>query len=601
MIGIVRDDDTTTVRAYVEGQRRRVDGRARSRMAVAALDFGTRGQPETYAISPERRRSRRRSSARWRRGELETFLAAARRPGKRPVIAAVGAVDRARRRRRRSRSRSCSWPERRAVAAARARTTSRPSSSARSARACRSPTARRRRRVRSAPTSSAASTPGRATPRSGRRTSTTTASRSCSTPQDRGVGLIVWVLPVVVLALGAAGIVFALRRWNRDQPQLARHRGRRAARANASASAAMTEPTREPRATASARGRSATSCCGRSTTSSSSTRAAASTTSPTQSCTTTTPRAPRPSSARSTTAPTSPPAAAAAPGVDVAGASLIVGVDRRVRARRRRRRWRTRSGAPPRADVVGQLRRSATDDDDRRRSRARSTEPQAKVNASPTTTPPRIELARRTDGRTATSPNAVQEFGAAARLDPSQPEPHDLRWLGGPALCAEVATPTGDEQLLVERARPHQQAITCGPGVPRPLLPPRRDLFNFERCMTREPCRLPAITSCGADDDPLRPQVLDVLAQVTTAARSHLDYDSTPPEADHKETVVAKKPAPQIDTDKIYRATITTDRGPIVDGPRSAARAEHGQQLRRARARRATTTASPSTASSPAS
>jgi cytochrome c-type biogenesis protein CcmH len=39
------------------------------------------------------------------------------------------------------------------------------------------------------------------------------------TPQDSGVSLIVWILPVVVLALGATGIVFALRR-NRDQPHL---------------------------------------------------------------------------------------------------------------------------------------------------------------------------------------------------------------------------------------------------------------------------------------------------------------------------------------------------------------------------------------------
>jgi cytochrome c-type biogenesis protein CcmH len=39
------------------------------------------------------------------------------------------------------------------------------------------------------------------------------------TPEDSGVSLIVWILPVVVLALGATGIVFALRR-NRDQPHL---------------------------------------------------------------------------------------------------------------------------------------------------------------------------------------------------------------------------------------------------------------------------------------------------------------------------------------------------------------------------------------------
>jgi cytochrome c-type biogenesis protein CcmH len=38
-------------------------------------------------------------------------------------------------------------------------------------------------------------------------------------PQSSGISLIVWVLPVLVLALGATGIVFALRR-NRGEPRL---------------------------------------------------------------------------------------------------------------------------------------------------------------------------------------------------------------------------------------------------------------------------------------------------------------------------------------------------------------------------------------------
>ena len=38
-------------------------------------------------------------------------------------------------------------------------------------------------------------------------------------PHDSGVSLLVWILPIVVVALGATGIVFALRR-NRDQPHL---------------------------------------------------------------------------------------------------------------------------------------------------------------------------------------------------------------------------------------------------------------------------------------------------------------------------------------------------------------------------------------------
>jgi cytochrome c-type biogenesis protein CcmH len=38
-------------------------------------------------------------------------------------------------------------------------------------------------------------------------------------PQASGISLLVWILPVLVLALGATGIVFALRR-NRDEPHL---------------------------------------------------------------------------------------------------------------------------------------------------------------------------------------------------------------------------------------------------------------------------------------------------------------------------------------------------------------------------------------------
>jgi len=51
MVGIVRDDETKTVKAYVKdnGIEWTI---ALDPSSVAALDFGTRGQPETYAISP---------------------------------------------------------------------------------------------------------------------------------------------------------------------------------------------------------------------------------------------------------------------------------------------------------------------------------------------------------------------------------------------------------------------------------------------------------------------------------------------------------------------------------------------------------------------
>lgn len=79
MIGIVRDDETDTVRAYVKDN----DVRwtiALDPKSVAALDFGTRGQPETYAISPSGTVAAAKIGP-VAAGELERFLAAARAQG----------------------------------------------------------------------------------------------------------------------------------------------------------------------------------------------------------------------------------------------------------------------------------------------------------------------------------------------------------------------------------------------------------------------------------------------------------------------------------------------------------------------------------------
>jgi cytochrome c biogenesis protein CcmG/thiol:disulfide interchange protein DsbE len=79
MVGIVRDDTTGEVRAYVKkngiGWTIALDPGS-----VAALDFGTRGQPETYAVSP----SGTVAAAKYgpmSTNELERFLDAARVTG----------------------------------------------------------------------------------------------------------------------------------------------------------------------------------------------------------------------------------------------------------------------------------------------------------------------------------------------------------------------------------------------------------------------------------------------------------------------------------------------------------------------------------------
>jgi cytochrome c biogenesis protein CcmG, thiol:disulfide interchange protein DsbE len=76
MIGIVRDDETKNVKAYV--QQHGVGWTvALDPGSVAALDFGTRGQPETYAISPSGVVAAAKIGP-MAAGELDRFLAAAR-------------------------------------------------------------------------------------------------------------------------------------------------------------------------------------------------------------------------------------------------------------------------------------------------------------------------------------------------------------------------------------------------------------------------------------------------------------------------------------------------------------------------------------------
>jgi cytochrome c biogenesis protein CcmG/thiol:disulfide interchange protein DsbE len=79
MVGIVRRDDTKTIREFVRDQG--IDWTiALDKTKEAALDFGTRGQPETFAISPSG------TIVAYKPGpmslsELESFLAAGRQSG----------------------------------------------------------------------------------------------------------------------------------------------------------------------------------------------------------------------------------------------------------------------------------------------------------------------------------------------------------------------------------------------------------------------------------------------------------------------------------------------------------------------------------------
>jgi cytochrome c biogenesis protein CcmG/thiol:disulfide interchange protein DsbE len=79
MVGIVRRDDTKTVKQFVSGE-----GIgwtiALDPTKAAALDFGTRGQPETFAISPSGQIVAFKAGP-MSRAELEQFLDAGRVSG----------------------------------------------------------------------------------------------------------------------------------------------------------------------------------------------------------------------------------------------------------------------------------------------------------------------------------------------------------------------------------------------------------------------------------------------------------------------------------------------------------------------------------------
>ena len=192
-------------------------------------------------------------------------------------------------------------------------------------------------------------------------------------------------------------------------------------------------------------------------------------------------------------------------------------------------------------------------------------------------------------------PAALEQFGAAGAIDPNQPEPLDVqrldhrlgrRWARTRSRARRVARVV-DRRSRTTRSRSDPEFADAyvfrGLVTANVAGEPAAAVSDFQQCLALAPPDHPhAAKPCSAALD-------------RDVARVRVDRTPIPRE----EFPVADQPEPQIDASKIYRVTITTDRGDDRDGPRPAARAEHGQQLRRPRARRATTTASRSTASCP--
>ena len=169
------------------------------------------------------------------------------------------------------------------------------------------------------------------------------------------------------------------------------------------------------------------------------------------------------------------------------------------------------------------------------------------------------------------SPQSKARLDHAIALDPNYA---DAYYFHAIVLANEYGDFAGAQNDLQRYIVLAPNGTWAGPGAPAPR---RRDERDRRRHAVRRPRRRPR-----------RPKQV-----VRHRRRTDLPQTEGP--------TVAQQPEPQIDESKIYRATITTDRGTIVMDLDPAARAEHASTTSSGSRARGTTTASPSTGSFPSS
>ena len=305
-----------------------------------------------------------------------------------------------------------------------------------------------------------------------------------------------------------------------------------------------------------------------------------------RSSTTTTPRGPRPTIRALRDGVDAPPEPAP-PAPRRAGASRSISRDRGVRDRRRCRARGARSAraCPDRpssgnsqsrrvgAAVAAALGRRSSRSQDAGQRQSRRLRPPAR--SSPTRT-----------RATATSPTALEQSDAAITIDPNRPE--GARQLG--RLLYLVSEQVADKDDAGAVRRGGERRVRQGDRgrirtTPTPTSSGRarvaaigelaRAQVDLQTYLVKAPNGHVAPTTratlLAAGHDGAR----NASTTVPTTVQPRLRAEEHP---------MAEPPAFEIDDDKTYRATITTDRGTMVARPRPEARAEHRQQLRRARA-----------------
>lgn len=117
-------------------------------------------------------------------------------------------------------------------------------------------------------------------------------------------------------------------------------------------------------------------------------------------------------------------------------------------------------------------------------------------------------------------PDAVHEFGAAARLDPSQPEPPTYAGWAGALLAEQVKDPKIRAPLLSASLDRINEVIKATPKYPDAYALEGVILFRFEGRARDAIPSFQQFLLLTDDANPLRQQVLDVLAQAEQASKT---------------------------------------------------------------------------------
>ena len=116
--------------------------------------------------------------------------------------------------------------------------------------------------------------------------------------------------------------------------------------------------------------------------------------------------------------------------------------------------------------------------------------------------------------------DAIHEFGSSARLDPSQPEPPTYAGWAGALLAQQVTNPKNQATLLAAALQRINEVIKDHPKYPDAYALKGVILFQFQGDAKHSISAFQKFLVLTDDSNPIRPQVLDVLAQAEKAAKS---------------------------------------------------------------------------------